>query len=223
MSESGGRFRSRTNQPVNGNSRPSAPRGKSKPGLNPFWAKNLEQRLQELESEALAASRDISWDSKRLTHLIRAVGERFPAVGQSECNLPGNENWLWIRWTVKQYEIMLGFEPGSNLLYWKSLVEEAGRITNSGKAGKIAVLSNNAQPFDFKALTGIGADSSTLRLFDVIPIGESDLRRLCAAEAFLTEAESASQADAAVRVIARRLDPFWRRLTQPLATTESAG
>ncbi|MCB1237028.1 MAG: hypothetical protein KDM91_18310, partial [Verrucomicrobiae bacterium] len=208
---------------ANGHAAPAPPAGdriEPAPAANPFRTQNLEQRLQELESASLAAPR-LAWDPRRIERLVRAIGRHYPAVGQTEHTIGGPGGGKALRWRVKGYSTVYGFEAPDHLYFWSALLHYV--TGNDEQPAKIAVLSHPSSRFDYRSLAGFGVDASTaLRYFDVIDVNDGDLAMLRAAEQFLAEAEAEGQADQAIRVVARRLDPFWRRLTRPLSVIQTA-
>ncbi len=188
---------------------------------NPFAANEPEQRLQDMEMELLTAdSSQMPWDLRRIEKLIRVVGRQHSAVGQREEAVPGSEHGC-LRWTVKGQTVLLGFEVPGNAYFWNTLLK---RAVASSDPAKLTVLSNTAEPFDAQTLASFGIDQVTaMRYLDVVEISEGDLALLYASERFLDEAESAGETAGAIQIIARRLDPFWRRLTRPMAPSTTAG
>lgn len=182
---------------------------------NPFTALDPEQRLQDLEMELLTSDiARVQWDLRRVETLIRTVGRYYEAVGQVEEPVPGSRKGC-LRWLVKGQTIILGFELPQNAYFWNTLLKRAVASTDPAK---LTVLSNIAEPFDSRTLASFGIDQATaMRYIDVVEVSEGDMALLYASERFLEESEAAGKAAAAIRIIARRLDPFWRRLTRSLS------
>ncbi|NNE92024.1 MAG: hypothetical protein HKN23_10290 [Verrucomicrobiales bacterium] len=188
--------------------------------VQPVWADDPEQHLQDLEMELLTSdSGPKPWNLNRIGQLIREVGRQYSGVAQVEEAVPGSRDGC-LRWTVKNQIVMLGFESPRNVAFWNTVLQRA--IAASGSA-KVTVLSHQSDPFDARSLASFGVDQATaMRYIDVVELSEGDVALLYASERFLAESDAAGHAEAAIAMIARRLDPFWRRLARPLSTGSTA-
>ena len=75
-----------------------------------------------------------------------------------------------------------------------------------------------------EAMEAMGADRETAsRHLDIIEMNQGDLALLYASERLLSEAHQRGVLDRAIRLVAKRLDLFWRRLARPMTGAGAAG
>ena len=203
--------------PPSGPASPAEARRSEAEEPNPFWAQDLEKRLQELETESLHRASSIEWHPGQIAHLVGAIGSRFPAVGQRVGEVNGAQ---FLHWKVRGWNVFLGFELATNLAFWGALLQ---RARESDSPVKVTLLSNPGTPFEPSLLPAMGIDrNAALRYLDIVELTASDMALLHAAEKFLKDPRVSGQIDAAIRIVARRLDPFWRRVSRPLIPVEPA-
>jgi hypothetical protein len=199
--------------------RPSAAPPQSQASApTPHPATDLERRLREIEAETAALVRPLEWQPRRLEHLIRVVGRHFAAVGQT---IEMIDDRPCLIWSVRGAPIRIGFEAPEHFSYWSVIVD---RAVKGGAPGKVVLFSHPAAPFGTQAFEAMGADRDTVaRQLDVIEMTDGDLALLYASERFLAEATQSGAGERATRLVAKRLDPFWRRLGRPLTNAGAAG
>lgn len=198
---------------------PPVPGGSGMPPSQALPARDLETRLRQCELAAAAAGgRHLEWQPRRLERLIRSVGQHFGAVGQQVETI---ENRPCLIWSVRGTPVRIGFESPEHFAYWSAVVD---RARHSPILGKVVLFSHPAAPVARDALAAMGADpEAAARLVDVIEMTDAELSLVYGAEQFLAESEPSGLGDRAVRLVARRLDPFWRRLGQPKRGAGTAG
>jgi hypothetical protein len=153
-----------------------------------------------------SAKGSLSWLPVKLERLISEVGARFSAVAQSHPQIGGQS---CLQWTVRGQEVLMGFAPAEDDGYWKRLVAR----TSAGNDGKlVAFVSGDSAGPDLEAAV---ADSNA----DVIELKDDDLALLYAGDDMITES-SDSNLEERVRFVARRMDPFWRRVTRAAAKAQ---
>ena len=196
-----------------------SPQGGTRPA-NPFWAKDTDNRLRELESQTIASfpGGKPTWQPPRIEQVIRTVGGQFPAVSQ-------NQEWVEQRssltWTVRGAVVRMGFEAPENFAYWSQVLD---LTIKSNQSGKVVLFSHESARFSYEALTAMGADPNTaMRYLDVIELTDADLTAIYASDDYLREAEQHGQSESALRMVARHLDGLWRRIGRPLSNAGAAG
>lgn len=199
-------------RPVTASAAPATPASRE--------SSDLERRLREIEASTVAqnAGRSPEWQPRRLEQLIRAVGRQFSAVGQTVEMIDDRPCLLW---SVKGSAIRIGFEAAEHFSFWSTLTD---RIAKGAAPGKVVMFAHRAAPVSAQSLQAIGSDpDAAARLIDIIEMTDRDLNLLYASETFLAEAFQSGQGERATRLVAKRLDPFWRRLGQPLKEAGTAG
>lgn len=184
---------------------------------NPFSAQDPGQRLETLEQLVgqSAPGGILAWEPFRVQRVISAVGAQFPAVQQQE-EIVSFRSCL--RWNVRGSEVRLGFEAPENFAFWNELLN---RTISAESPGKIVLFSHPSVPFDGRSLAAMGGDAQmAVQFVDVVELTNQDLVRLYAAERFLEESQGegggSSSYTFAARIVASRLDDFWRRLGRSL-------
>ncbi|MCB1076535.1 MAG: hypothetical protein KDM64_01800 [Verrucomicrobiae bacterium] len=205
---------------------PVMPASQSQPGIGgpplpvpPPEGSDMERRLRELEAEthAAASAKALEWQPLRLEQLIRTIGRQFAAVAQSMETI---ENRPCLIWTVRGIPIRIGFEAPEHFSYWSVVLD---RTKKSGTS-KMVLFSHSSAPFGSEAMEAMGADRETAsRHLDIIEMNQGDLALLYASERLLSEAHQRGVLDRAIRLVAKRLDPFWRRLARPMTGAGAAG
>ncbi len=187
---------------------------------NPFWAKDSDSRLRELEAETAASFPEgkPAWQPHRVERVIRLVGGQFPTVAQ-------DQEWIeqgsCLTWNVRGTVVRMGFEAPENFAYWSRVLD---RTVEQGQPGKVVLFSHADAPFSFDALAAMGADASTaMRYLDILKMGDADLISLYAADTFFEEADRQGQSASALRAVARHLDGLWRRIARPLSSAGAKG
>lgn len=196
----------------------SAREGGRKP--NPFWGRDLDGRLHELEAEVGggAVGGPIEWLPRRLYRVIGRVGANFTAVSQVE---EIHHQRPCLTWRVRGALVGMGFEAPEHFPFWSAALE---RVAASGPRGKLVLFSHPSAPFDYEAIAAMSADAETaMRHVDVLEVSDGDLALIYACERLIDEAGQRGEGDQALRVVAKRLDPFWRRIGQPLKNAGAAG
>lgn len=218
--------RSFSEVPVHVPAAPSVPRTPASAPVPPPAAgdvvlRQMENRLHQLEVEAAHNSgRALDWQPRRVECLIRAIGERFPAVGQVVEPIQGRSCLLW---SVRGASVRIGFEAPEHFPFWSQVLDRAVG-SGMGAPSKVVLFSHPSAPFDHQTLAamgaGIGAPAS--RHVDTIELNDSNLALLYGAERFLAEAHQNGWSERAIRIVAKRLDPFWRRLARPMSGAGAA-
>ncbi len=187
---------------------------------NPFWARDLDGRLRDLEKETRAAAPGgrLEWQPRRLYRVIGTVGAKFPAVAQGE---EYHHQRPCLTWRVRGALVGMGFEAPEHFPFWSAAL---ARVAASGPEGKLVLFSHPASPFNYDAIAAMGADPDiAMRHVDVLEVSDGDLALIYASERLIDEAGARGEGDQALRVVAKRLDPFWRRIGQPLRNAGAAG
>jgi hypothetical protein len=195
---------------------PAAP-----PSAADIAQRQLEIRLHQLENEAANnGGRALDWQPRRVERLIRAVGEHFPAVGQTVEPIQGQACLLW---SVRGAAVRIGFEAPEHFSFWSQVLDRA-ITTGTGAPSKVVLFSHPSAPFDQQALAAMGAGigAAPSRHVDTIELNDSNLALLYGAERFLSEAYQGGFSERAIRIVAKRLDPFWRRLARPMSNAGAA-
>ncbi len=183
---------------------------------NPFWATDLNTRFRELETEC-RHNPNLEWQPYRVHRVIRLVGSRFPAVGQTEETV-GERPAL--TWRVRDALVAMGFEAPENFPYWSAVLQ---RVVASGPSGKLVLFSHASAPFNYDAIGAMGAgDEVTMRHVDIIEMNHGDVAILVAADRLIEEATAQGRGEEALKAVARQLDPFWRRIGRPLGSGTGA-
>ena len=158
----------------------------------------LRQRVAAFRIQSAQAS--LPWVPVKLERLVSEVGARFSTVAQS-CPQIGGQTCL--QWTVREQDVLMGFAPVEDDGYWKRLAVRRA----AGKDGKLVafVTGDTTGRPDF----GSSAEGHA----DVIELKDDDLALLYAGDDMIA-GSSAENIEERVRFVARRMDPFWRRVTR---------
>jgi len=174
---------------------------------------SLESRLREHEALYCAPGRAVPLDLKTLERFVRRVGMYHTVLGQSEESFAG-AGTTCLRWRVHDHPVFLGFEPPRNVYFWNSLLRHA---LDEPERGKVAGFSHRSIPFNPELFDGFGFPRDVvLRHVDIIELNDRELGMIYAAATLVDEARDVGEADAALNLITRRLDPLWRRIGQPM-------
>ena len=158
----------------------------------------LRQRVAAFRNQSTKGS--LPWLPVKLERLVSEVGTRFSAVAQSFPQIGGQS---CVQWTVRGREVLMGFGAVEDDGYWKRLSSR----TAAGGGGKlVAFITGDGTRPNVGSSVGSGAD--------VIELKDDDLALLYAGDEMIA-GSNAEKLEERVRFVARRMDPFWRRVTRP--------
>lgn len=153
-------------------------------------------------------------DLERVGHLLRFVGGHSPAVKATELNVPGTAGHA-LQWISPDAEILVGLEASTRAVFWSALTAHAAaraRLNGGVPVKVVGFVERHAPPHPARP---VGPSSGYA--LDLIEPTPSDLGVLAAACDLLARADAgeleADPADLAA-LLAKELDPFWRRLTR---------
>lgn len=153
-------------------------------------------------------------DLERVGHLLRFVGGHSPAVKATELNVPGTAGHA-LQWISPDAEILVGLESSTRAVFWSALTAHAAaraRLNGGVPVKVVGFVERHAPPHPARP---VGPTSGYA--LDLIEPTPADLGVLAAACDLLARADAgeleADPADLAA-LLAKELDPFWRRLTR---------
>ncbi len=201
---------------------------RNEPAISP-----VEARLEGLRLSYLRRMDTLAWRPRCLGYLIQTVGDHYPAVSQRRVNLAeATEASGAIQWVVNGNGVLMGFAPPANHSFWRELLEHTVHVdrliadSGHGKA-KLAVFSHRSAPYTPGGwLTEDDPETMQQQFIDVVELDDDELSLLYAASDLLNEVHAeAKNGDFrhAVESVARRLDDFWRRITQPMVESSDPG
>jgi len=194
---------------------PAVPvRPKSSAGLSPY-----EVELRRRVAEKREHGQKLPWLVAKLERLVNQVGANFPAVGQCIALAGASE---FTRWTVHDRAVLLGFGAHQDDGFWRRLLKRASDLqaATTGQSGpqgvKVVAFTPASSPLDRAAWLSELSVEAAASLIDTVVLHNDDLALLYAGEDMIREAVGTEKFEGTVRFVARRMDPFWRRLTRPL-------
>lgn len=153
-------------------------------------------------------------DLERVGHLLRFVGSHSPAVKATELNVPGTAGQA-LQWISPDAEILVGLEASTRAVFWSALTAHAAaraRLNGGVPVKVVGFVERHAPPHPARP-----PGPSAGYALDLIEPTPADLGVLAAACDLLDRAQTGEvQADPAdlAALLAKELDPFWRRLTR---------
>ena len=193
----------------------AAPVGaKAATALSPF-----EAELRRRVAEKRGRGQKLPWLVVKLERLVNQVGANFPAVGQSIALAGASE---FTRWTIRDRAVLLGFGAHQDDGFWRRLLKRAADLqaftTNQFGPREVKVVAFTAasEPLDRSVWLSDLSVGEAAKLIDTVVLHNDDLALLYAGDDMIREAVGTDNFEATVRFVARRMDPFWRRLTRPL-------
>lgn len=204
-----------------GTVRPAPPAGAAPFVPGSMHAVFQEYRLKHLETGVLRL------DSDKILELVRAVGEHFPAVQQSEAPEFGGAKGKALIWKAQAREIYLGFAAQTDYQFWQEMItaghERARELAPDPKL-KLVVFSPKTEPFPMARLFVSREQAQEVsKLVDRVEMDQELLASLYAAADLLKDQREGEISFSSAQVygfIATELDYFWRRLTR-LNNTEN--
>jgi len=173
-----------------------------------------EQSLRDREAALTHSSKTLQLDLPRIEKLIQTVGRHHPALNQGEEHFLSSRS-VCLRWRVHDRSILIGFDSPRNVYFWNSLLQQ---VVEAEEASKITSFSHRSQPFDPTVFTSFGFSRDLVdRHIDIVEMNDKELAMVYAAETLIEDAIRGGSEARAIEVVARRLDPLWRRISQPLA------
>lgn len=194
---------------------PTKPKAtKASTALSPY-----EAELRRRVAVKRELGQKLPWLVTKLERLVNQVGANFPAVSQSIALAGASE---YTRWTVRDSIVLLGFGSPDDDGFWRRLLKRAADLQVftanqfAPRGVKVVVFTSATAPLDRAGwLNGLSVDEAA-SLIDTVVLHNDDLALLYAGDDMIRESMGTDKFEATVRFVARRMDPFWRRLTRPL-------
>ncbi|MEM7384507.1 MAG: hypothetical protein AAF514_06130, partial [Verrucomicrobiota bacterium] len=187
---------------------------------------HLRSRYERLVGKLIEGPRpdEIEWAT--LKALVQGAGETFPIIQQETVEVLGAPGCYALRWRTEAGEIWMGFEPYSNIAYWRAL---SGFLKKHAMVvwakdrfrAKLMVFLHENHPDGFHKVWNANRKGfSSAPYVDIIQLDREHLGRLYAVEQLLHEGrlyEAVPGKPNALNQLVAELDFFWRRITRPTA------
>jgi len=178
----------------------------------PITRAALEQMLAQRERELLAGPA-LALDLERFGRFVRTAGATHAALSQQEERHPSSRT-VCLRWSARSHSVLSGFESPRNIYFWNNLLQQS---LASNRQEKIAAFSHDTEPFDPSLFASFGFSPAVIRgRVDIIEMKDRELAMIYAADSILRDSERSADAEKIAQLITLHLDPFWRRIIQPL-------
>ncbi len=172
-----------------------------------------EKSLREREAQLSHSSQTLQLDLPRIENLVRTIGKHHPTLNQREEHFPSSRS-VCLRWEVRDQSVLIGFDSPQNIYFWNTLLQQS---FEEDEAGKITSFSHRSQPFDPSLFTSFGFSRDLVdKRIDIVEMNDKELAMVYAAESLITDAAKVGKESGAIEVVTRRLDPLWRRISQPI-------
>lgn len=174
----------------------------------------LDESFAEHLGRRIAAPVPPALDLERLGRLLRFAGDHFPAVRAAELGVPGTSGTA-LQWRSPDAEILIGLESSTRPIFWSALTAHAtARFKlNGGIPVKVIAFTEPDSISHPASAAGPGGGFA----LDLVSPPPDELHRLAAACDILEAMDDAGREvdpEEFSALLARNLEPFWRRLTR---------